>query len=181
MKRSFSLLLVPLLATACSSLVGVPYASSLEDGGSAGADAARDSASALDQTSPPPPADASAGADATAPQDVGTPADIGVPIDTAPPPPMGCAPGATVIPLTVLGSAVVFGTTGAVCVTYMGSVTGWNASNVEGRSVTVMGSTTQTLAMIPGENQPGLMPGADGYIYWNFTSGTASYASMSAF
>jgi hypothetical protein len=74
-----------------------------------------------------------------------------------------------------------FGTTGAVCVTYMGNITGWQASNVDGRSVTVVGSTTQTLATIPNANQPGLNAGADGYIYWNYSAGTETYTSMSVF
>jgi hypothetical protein len=87
-----------------------------------------------------------------------------------------------VIPIAMLGAAVVFDTTGPVCVTYMGgSITGWNASNVDGRGVTVVGSTTQTLDPIPNTNQPGEGAGPDGYIYWNFTAGTASYAAMSAF
>jgi hypothetical protein len=47
--------------------------------------------------------------------------------------------------------------------------------------VTVVGSTTQTLDPIPNTNQPGEGAGPDGYIYWNFTAGTASYAAMSAF
>jgi hypothetical protein len=64
-------------------------------------------------------------------------------------------------------------------------VSGWNASNVEGRTVTATGSTTQTPA-ITGDslgNQPGLMPGADGFIYWNYTggAGAVTFASMSIF
>jgi hypothetical protein len=30
-------------------------------------------------------------------------------------------------------------------------------------------------------NQPGIAAGADGYVYWNFTAGTYSYAGMSCF
>ena len=84
--------------------------------------------------------------------------------------------------MTAAGSTSNFGTTGAVCVTFQGNVTGWNASNVGGRSVTVSGSTTQTPAIAGTSlgNQPGLNAGADGYVYWNFTGGAGDvdYASM---
>jgi hypothetical protein len=85
--------------------------------------------------------------------------------------------------MAATGSSGNFGTTGAVCVTYKGSVTGWNASNIDGRTVTAVGSTTQTPTPSGGTlpNQPGLMPGTDGYIYWNYTAGTLTYASMSTF
>jgi hypothetical protein len=85
--------------------------------------------------------------------------------------------------MTKTGASGNFNVLGAVCVTYMGAVTGWNASNVQGRTVTVVGSTTQMPA-ISGDsigNQPGLSPGADGYIYWNFSAGTVDYSSISTF
>jgi hypothetical protein len=102
------------------------------------------------------------------------------PVDSGPPP--NCAAGANALTISKIGTPVAFGTVGAVCVSYKGSVGGWNASSTEGRSVTVVGSTTQHLATIPaGMNQPGIGPGADGYIYWNFTSGTYSYAAVNTF
>jgi hypothetical protein len=192
--KRFSLVfvaLVPLLSTACTSLVGVPYASSLEEGGV-------DGAAGVDQTSPPV-GDATDGTDSStlltdssslsslveATTDTSEPVDSPVVIDTGPPlpPPTKCAVGATIVAMATTGPAVLFNTTGAVCITYRGSVNGWNASNVNGRSVTVVGSTTQMPLVVDDSiaNQPGLLPGTDGYIYWNFTTGTASYASLSAF
>ncbi len=124
-----------------------------------------------------PPADARALADTSPP--------IDAPVDSAESgqPPAGCTAGAVMVAITKTVSSGNFGTAGPVCVTYMGSVMGWNASSVQGRSVTVVGNTTEMPA-VSGDivtNQPGLMPGADGYIYWNWTAGTASYSAMSIF
>jgi hypothetical protein len=129
-------------------------------------------ASPLDET-------AEAGADAGQPDgamgyDAGPP-----PADAAPP--KGCAAGAKMLSLKLSTSAP-FGTLGAVCVTYAGTVAGWNASNAKGRSVTAVGSKTVTLTTIPeGTNQQALGPGADGFIYWNFSAGTYTYAAMYAY
>jgi hypothetical protein len=122
-----------------------------------------------------PPVDGSPPVDAPASLDTG-------PVDTGPPP-TGCAAGATIIAMTKTGASGNFNVMGAVCVTYMGTVTGWNASNVQGRTVTVVGSTTQ-MPTITGDsigNQPGLSPGADGYIYWNFSAGSVDYSSISTY
>ncbi|MGA7122426.1 MAG: hypothetical protein WBY94_20150 [Polyangiaceae bacterium] len=97
-------------------------------------------------------------------------------------PPGPCATGAKVIVMSKSDMSVAFGTLGAVCVKFAGTVSGWNASNVQGRSATVVGSTMQVLATIPeGRNQPAIGPGGDGFIYWNFTSGMYTYAAMFAF
>jgi len=145
-----------------------------------------DSLSSSDSTSPPadstPPVE-----DTTGPVDDTTspPVDSGPPppVDTGPPP-TGCAAGATVIALTGLTpSSPNFGA-GAVCVTLHGNVpTGWNASNVTGRTVTAVGSTTQT-PTISGPNlgnQPPIAAGADGYVYWNWSAGSLTYADMGCF
>jgi hypothetical protein len=97
----------------------------------------------------------------------------------------GCAAGAAVIDMPMLGNSGNFGTTGAVCVEFKGTVTGWNASNVQGRMVVVTGATTQNPPISGSSlgNQPGMGPGADGYIYWNFTggAGAVTFASTSIF
>jgi hypothetical protein len=103
----------------------------------------------------------------------------------------GCAPGAAVITMTATGNSGNFGTTGPVCITFQSSanpadgVSGWNASNIQGRTVTATGSTTQSPAVTGNSlgNQPGLLPGPDGFIYWNYTGGTGAvaFASMSLF
>jgi hypothetical protein len=82
-----------------------------------------------------------------------------------------------------LNTVVKLGTIGRVCVQFKGTVTGgWNASSTEGRSVTVTGATTRTITNIPeGVNEPAILPGADGYIYWNYTAGYFSYANMYAY
>jgi hypothetical protein len=134
----------------------------------------------------PTPDDASEAAtvasDDASTDDASVDVPVDAPVNSDAPPPTGCASGATVIAMTALGN-VNFGTAGAVCITFMGNVNGWNASNVQGRTVTVVGSTTQSPA-ISGDNlgnQPGIMPGADGYVYWNYTAGQVSYASMATF
>jgi hypothetical protein len=97
-------------------------------------------------------------------------------------PPDLCAPGAKVVVMAKSDTSVAFGTLGAVCVKFAGTVSGWNASNAQGRSVTALGSTMQVLATIPeGKNQPAIGPGSDGFIYWNFTAGMYTYAAMIAF
>jgi len=121
-------------------------------------------------------AQASAGADSSAPK-----ADAAAEPDAGAPP--GCAAGATIIVMPAIDHSVAFGTLGAVCVTYKGTyVNGWNASNVQGRSVTVTGSTTTALATVPeGDNQAGLTAGPNGMITWSFTAGRFAYAAMFAF
>jgi hypothetical protein len=159
---------------------------------SPGADASVDEPSTPPEDSSSPPSDDSSEPmeDTSSPLvETGVPADaaaVDISVDAPPnddaPPPTGCASGATAIAITALGN-VNFGTAGAVCITYMGSVDGWNASNVQGRSVTVVGSTTQSPA-ITGDNlpnQPGIVPGADGYVYWNYTAGQVNYSSMVTF
>ncbi len=84
----------------------------------------------------------------------------------------GCAVGATIIPMFVRPSAVVFGTGNAVCFTYPGAVDGWAPNDCNGRIVTVTGATTQTLIVTNGADQPGMEPGPNGYIYWNFSAGS---------
>jgi PQQ-like domain len=94
----------------------------------------------------------------------------------------GCATGATVLSPAACSSMPSFNTTGAVCVKIkVATVNGWNASNVQGRTATAKGSTTQgpitpTNGSIP--NQPGLSAGSDGFVYFNFTAGSVNYTSM---
>ena len=94
----------------------------------------------------------------------------------------GCASGSTIIAVTGCSSMPAFNTTGAVCVKVkVAVVNGWNASNVQGRTATATGSTTQgpitpTNGSIP--NQPGLSAGSDGNVYFNFTAGSVNYTSM---
>jgi hypothetical protein len=169
---------------AASGEDAAPEAASGEDAGPPEA--------SLPEASPPEAGPVEAGVDAgmdavadagveAAPVDSGTP-----PVEAsteASVPPTGCAPGAVVIALDALGNSGNFGTLGAVCITFQGTVSGWNASNVEGRTVIAMGSTTQT-PTITGDslgNQPGIAPGADGFIYWNYTAGTVAFSSMSLF
>ena len=94
----------------------------------------------------------------------------------------GCASGSTIINETGCASFPSFNTTGAVCVkVQVNTVNGWNASNVQGRTATVVGASTQgpitptngTIA-----NQAGLSAGADGFVYFNFTAGSMAYGSM---
>ncbi len=95
----------------------------------------------------------------------------------------GCASGATVISLGACGGTAPFSTTGPVCVKVKASVVnGWNASNVQGRTVEAQGASTQgpvaptAYGGIP--NQPGLSAGPDGFVYFNFTAGQVSYSTM---
>jgi hypothetical protein len=117
--------------------------------------------------------------------------EAGIPVEAgSPPPPTGCADGATIIavptvnPLSGVSGSGSFGTTGAVCVTYAATnigIGGWNVTSAQGRTVIVTGSTTQT-PVIPSSGatseQPGLLPGADGYIYWNYSAGDVDYTNM---
>jgi cytoskeletal protein RodZ len=178
---------------ACAADPGDPPKSAEESGGTQPPPAADDDAAVdvpitpVEDSSIPPSDDSSEPMQDTSspPVDTGVPTDtaaVDVPANNDAPPPTGCASGATVIAMTALGN-VNFDTAGAVCITYMGNVDGWNASNVQGRSVTVVGSTTQSPA-ITGDNlpnQPGIMPGADGYVYWNYTAGQVNYSSMATF
>jgi hypothetical protein len=103
--------------------------------------------------------------------------------DSGSAPPKGCAANVTVLVMPTLYSLVQFNTGGAVCVKFKGSVGSWNASNAAGRSVTLVGGgVTQSLkTIVDNQNQPGMIAGADGYIYWNFTAGTFFFASVQAF
>lgn len=148
------------------------------DGGAAGEDSgpAPDGGAAGKDSGPAP--------DATAPDDAGphdaSPADS--PAAESGAAPAGCSPGAVVIPMTKLNTTYKFNTVASVCVTYKGYVSGWNGSNMQGRSVTVVGAMTRTLPTI-AENavQPSVAPSSDGYIYWNFSIGMYAYSSMDAF
>jgi hypothetical protein len=76
-------------------------------------------------------------------------------------------------------SCSAFNTTAAVCVVHTGGVNGWNGSNLQGRTVTVTGSTTP-ITPSGGSivNQPAVSPGSDGNVYFNFTAGMYTYAAM---
>jgi hypothetical protein len=132
-----------------------------------------------------PTADTS-GKDATVP--TGT-ADSSTGLDSSPAPtdsgltaPKGCATGVKEMTMPKLGVADDFGTADAICIKYAGNVGGWSASNVEGRTVTVVGAKTQALTTIPeGVEQPAMDVGTDGWIYWNFSAGTLSNSSVKAF
>jgi outer membrane protein assembly factor BamB len=94
----------------------------------------------------------------------------------------GCASGATVFSETACSSLPAFNTTGAVCYKFKaGVINGWNASNVQGRTATAKGSTTQgPITPTNGAiaNQPGLSAGSDGFVYFNFTAGSVTWSSM---
>ncbi len=141
-----------------------------------------DATSRPEDSSPAP--DGTAHLDSSPPMDAASHFDSSPSADaTMPPPPTGCPASVTVIAMAITGSSGSFGTTNSVCVTYMGALTGRSASNVEGRSVTVVGATTQMFTvsgdLVAGERAP--LPGADGYIYWIWTSGTDAFSSMSIF
>lgn len=94
-----------------------------------------------------------------------------------------CPSDATDIELTAVPSnSGAFGTTGAVCVKYRGSVNGWGLSNGMGRMVTVTGSATQgPLDGSVGGTLPAMGAGADGYVYWSITAGQYDYAALYTF
>jgi hypothetical protein len=72
-----------------------------------------------------------------------------------------------------------FGTTGAVCVQFKGSVhQGWGVSNGDGRMLTVVGSTTVGPESAAGAAGGAVGAGTDGFVYWNFTAGSFSYTSV---
>jgi hypothetical protein len=83
----------------------------------------------------------------------------------------GCTPGNT-------GG---FGVTSAACVIVVGGMPGgWGCANADGRTVTVVGATTQTFTgSVCGGTQAGrVVPGADGNVYVNFTAGTYNFTSF---
>ncbi len=95
----------------------------------------------------------------------------------------GCVSGAEVFSASSCGSLPSsFNTTGAVCVRVkVNTINGWNASNVQGRTATATGAMSQgpitpTNGSIP--NQPGLLAGSSGFVYFNFSSGQVTYSSM---
>jgi hypothetical protein len=95
----------------------------------------------------------------------------------------GCASGAKVISLSACGGTPPFNTTGPVCVKVKASaVNGWNASNIQGRTVVAEGASTQgpvaptNYGGVP--DQPGLSAGPDGFVYFDFTAGQVSYSTM---
>jgi hypothetical protein len=146
--------LVIVEGTSGADSVTIPIALTVTGGGDAGADAAADGA--VDAAGDAP-------RDATASS--------------------GCAGGAEVFSASSCGSLPSsFNTTGAVCVRVkVNTINGWNASNVQGRTATATGATSQgpitpTNGSIP--NQPGLPAGSDGFVYFNFTAGQVTYSSM---
>jgi len=94
----------------------------------------------------------------------------------------GCPVDALVLPQTACSADITFNTIGAVCVpVQLPSITGWNASNMQGRTITVTGATMQG-PLTPGEAtgaEPGLSAGPDGFIYFNFTGADNAVASAS--
>jgi hypothetical protein len=61
------------------------------------------------------------------------------------------------------------------------TVHGWEASNVQGRTATVQGATTEgPITPVNGSmsNEPGLSAGADGFVNFNFTAGSVPFSSM---
>ncbi|MBV9947288.1 MAG: hypothetical protein JOZ69_10605 [Myxococcales bacterium] len=97
-------------------------------------------------------------------------------------PPTGCAKDALVLMQAACTTVASFHTTGAVCVAFkVGAVQGWNAANVEGRTATATGASSQgPVTPVNGTipNQPGLSAGADGYVYFNFSAGSVLYGGM---
>jgi hypothetical protein len=67
-------------------------------------------------------------------------------------------------------------------VLFHGSVNGWGVSNGDGRNVTAIGATTFGPASATTLNTPpAIAAGADGFVYWIFTAGTLTFASMFMF
>jgi len=100
--------------------------------------------------------------------------------------PAACAAASEIVYVTTLpGSTGNFGTTGSVCVVYQGSVNGWGISNGQGRLLTVIAATTlgplDAAAADAAGTMPALGAGSDGFIYWVFTAGADSYASLYIF
>ncbi len=96
----------------------------------------------------------------------------------------GCAAGATVIMMTLSGTngqSGNFMTTGAVCVQLMGSVhMAWGVSNCQGRSLTITGATTSGPTTLVGNDTASgaIAAGPDGFVYFNFSAGANSFASL---
>jgi hypothetical protein len=97
--------------------------------------------------------------------------------------PAACAAASEILAITALpGNSGSFNTTDTVCVFFHGSVSGWGVSNGDGRTVTSMGATTFGPASATTLNTPpAIAAGADGSVYWIFTAGTVSFASMFIF
>jgi hypothetical protein len=66
----------------------------------------------------------------------------------------------------------------------MGNIPGgWGCSNADGRTVTVVGATTQSFSgstTCGGVQQP-VTAGADGNVYVNFSAGTYDFTSFYCF
>jgi hypothetical protein len=89
----------------------------------------------------------------------------------------GCAADAVVLPLYELNYTVSWNATtpGPICVTYMGAVQGWQTTGTINRTVTVTGRSVQTYTLTSDNTNGspsygGMLPGLDGYIYWNFSA-----------
>jgi hypothetical protein len=97
--------------------------------------------------------------------------------------PASCAAASVILQITSLpGSSGSFATTDSACVLFHGSVSGWGVSNADGRTVTAIGATTFGPTPTSQLNvPPAIAAGADGFIYWVFTPGTQSFASMFIF
>jgi hypothetical protein len=73
---------------------------------------------------------------------------------------------------------VIFHVTGAFCVQSTGGVMGWQGSNMAGRTVTIIGATTQTGVAATGSSGA-IAVGSNGAVIWEFTAGTDVNAEMS--
>jgi hypothetical protein len=97
--------------------------------------------------------------------------------------PAACAAASVILQIPRLrGTSGSFGTADSACVLFHGSVSGWGVSNGEGRTVTAIGATTfgpTSTSML--KTPSAIAPSVDGFVYWIFTPGTRSYASMFIF
>jgi hypothetical protein len=97
--------------------------------------------------------------------------------------PAACAAASVILQIPRLrGTSGSFGTADSACVLFHGSVSGWGVSNCGGRTVTAIGATTfgpTSTSML--KTTPAIAPSVDGFVYWVFTPGTQSYASMFIF
>ncbi len=84
-----------------------------------------------------------------------------------------CSPGLPVLVGEIDGTAVVLNTTDAVCVVFEGTLHGWQASELQGRTVALNGTdVTDTLGEV--------VAAIDGHHYFEFSSGSVAHTSMSA-
>ena len=142
-----------------------------------------DDSSIADASVPQADADASVPSGDSAPQDGGS--DASDAVTTTMEAGAGCDPGVLAITLpagATNANTGNFGTVGPVCVQLKGSVAmAWNVSNGSGRTVRVTsasGTSPPQDASAASFTPAAPQAGPDGFVYWNFSAGAYTYASM---